>query len=801
MKKLSILIFFAMSILTANAQFELRCFEKQIKLAKDPTSEFYYVQTKTNRDFEELKNLLSLEKGKSTDIIQMRANRALVKSERKLIQDNVYTSDIYISSLEDTLIVLPRIVVSLKDGFGIEPITKALGDNLSQESKKRNTYIFNYNVSNSEDVLKAVSYIDKFEGIDFCVPEMYGNCRSSDSNPLYSQQYYLENSSPSNYSFPIDINVKPAWNITNGNSNRVVAVIDDGIEIGHEDFGGRVLNGYTINNPTGYGMPQNYEFPSNSIWYDYRKAHGTACAGIIAASNNDKGIRGIASNVKLLPINIRPGVISTSLNNGFGTTIEIANAITWAYEHGADVISCSNQFPTDPYIIQAITNARSLGRNGKGCVFVVSSGNTGQNWPDVDFPANVNGVIAVGAVKKNGVIQDYSRRGPSQGLVAPSGAPALVGDVCSTDLTGTNGFTPYNYVETFGGTSASCPQVAGVAALVLSVNPSLTESLVRNLMYTTARDLGTTGWDSTYGYGLVNAYAAVSVAPYWQDCTQCTLTGNSSVCSSSTFTLAGVPSNATVSWRFEGQTSGSPNLYPNSSNNTCIVQAISQPFVGYLCADVKIQGYTIKTYRKQIEGGSGFVAYYWDNTEYMDVLWSDENRGTPGNIISVHSDYLVGKTVKTSVSSSPTNYTNLSILGTGSETRVEFLMPNLSGNEYLTLWVTGACDSYSFNFYPRSSNSSNNNLFQVNVQDENHYILSIYKQDSIKNSELNRLSDRGFNDSWVFRVFSATDLHQIMTQLVEDESFILDTSSWKPGVYIIRAYVNNMPYTTKITVK
>ena len=94
-----------------------------------------------------------------------------------------------------------------------------------------------------------------------------------------------------------DINVEPAWNITNGSSSIVVAVIDDGVEILHEDLGGRVMNGYTCGHPNDIGIPLQQTLAN-------RKCHGTACAGIIAASNNQIGIRGIASNVKILPINI-----------------------------------------------------------------------------------------------------------------------------------------------------------------------------------------------------------------------------------------------------------------------------------------------------------------------------------------------------------------------------------------------------------------------------------------------------------------------------------------------------------------
>lgn len=97
-------------------------------------------------------------------------------------------------------------------------------------------------------------------------------------------------------------------------------------------------------------------------------------------------------------------------------------------------------------------------------------------------------------------------------VVAPSGNCNLQGDVATTDRMGIKGYETGNYTLRFGGTSAACPQVSGVVALMLSENPNLTEVQIKNILHNTAKDLGVNGFDFTYGYGLVDAYAAVQKA-------------------------------------------------------------------------------------------------------------------------------------------------------------------------------------------------------------------------------------------------------------------------------------------------
>src|SRR5690606_33778542 len=151
----------------------------------------------------------------------------------------------------------------------------------------------------------------------------------------------------------------------------------------------------------------------------------------------------------------------------------------WAWKR-AEVLSCSwgGGDPSN-HITTTIDSAGAFGRNGNGSVVIFASGNDWPNGTDHAYPGRVNRVTNVGAINKQGEIWSYSQRGSSMDLVAPSGNINSSGDVRTTDRMGALGYNEDNYTYNFGGTSAACPQVAGVAALMLSVRPDLTETQVQ----------------------------------------------------------------------------------------------------------------------------------------------------------------------------------------------------------------------------------------------------------------------------------------------------------------------------------
>jgi len=239
------------------------------------------------------------------------------------------------------------------------------------------------------------------------------------------------------------------------------------------------------------------------------------CAGLIAAQgNNGIGIAGVAYNCKIMPIRLGDVMVWVGAS-------EVASSFRWAAKHGADVLSNSWGWGASPIapihsaIIDVTTT--SIGRGGKGCVVVFGSGNGGQAM--TDYPPLYPEVIAVGATDHNDVWWNYSSYGPGLDVVAPSGCNGTsCGALWSTDQTGLGGYSNGNpdpkvldYAGGFWGTSASCPIAAGVAALILSIEPNLTGDEVRHFLERSAKDLGDVGRDDHYGWGRVDARAALDM--------------------------------------------------------------------------------------------------------------------------------------------------------------------------------------------------------------------------------------------------------------------------------------------------
>ncbi|HKJ80859.1 MAG TPA: S8 family serine peptidase, partial [Ignavibacteriaceae bacterium] len=191
------------------------------------------------------------------------------------------------------------------------------------------------------------------------------------------------------------------------------------------------------------------------------------------------------------------------------------NGINWAVDpngdgntsDGADVLSnsWSGGEPNDA-LTNAINNAATYGRGGKGCVVVFSAGNGNTS---VYYPAYLDNVIAVGATDQNDAKWNYSNYGSALDIVAPSGDVNLQGDIWTTDIMGTSGYSTGNYTGLFGGTSAACPLVSGLAALILSQQTDLTGSQVKQVIELTAKDLGSSGRDDYYGWGRIDAWNAL----------------------------------------------------------------------------------------------------------------------------------------------------------------------------------------------------------------------------------------------------------------------------------------------------
>jgi len=230
--------------------------------------------------------------------------------------------------------------------------------------------------------------------------------------------------------------------------------------------------------------------------------HGTHVTGTIAQStNNSLGVAGIAFNTTIMPIKILGA-------DGSGFHSQIADGIYYAVNNGTKIINMSLGGPASSTLENAIAYAYT-----NGVTVIAACGNSNTN--SCGYPAAYDSyVIAVGATQYDETRAPYSDYGSSLDIVAPGGNTGLDqnGDSYADGvLQNTFGDTPVDWSYWFyQGTSMSTPHASGVAALLLAENSSLTPSQIRTTLESTAEDLGTAGWDQYYGYGLIDAEAALA---------------------------------------------------------------------------------------------------------------------------------------------------------------------------------------------------------------------------------------------------------------------------------------------------
>lgn len=325
---------------------------------------------------------------------------------------------------------------------------------------------------------------------------------------------------------PYGIGMPEAWALASaagapGGRGATVAVLDSGVAF--ERFGGYRrapdLRRSTFVHP--------WDFVDRDRHPNDRYGHGTHVTGTIAqATNNARGVAGVAYGVRIMPLKVLDDF-------GEGDSLAIARAIRYAARRGADVINLSLEFDRRvvaseiPEILSAIQYAR-----GRRVVIVAAAGNYKHGHRHrVAYPARAGDVIAVGATTRRGCRSDFSSYGADLDVVAPGGgvdSEAITSQevpFCRPESTGAwiyqQTFTGAS-VRRFGlprgyeGTSMASPHVAALAALIVATRKlgnRADPAMVQAHIQATARDLGRPGFDSRYGWGLVNAAAALRCPP------------------------------------------------------------------------------------------------------------------------------------------------------------------------------------------------------------------------------------------------------------------------------------------------
>ena len=301
---------------------------------------------------------------------------------------------------------------------------------------------------------RLIEALNKNPNIEYVEPNYIVEAQLSPNDTYFPNQWALPK-----------ISAPTGWDISTGSPSTVIAILDSGIDLTHEDLSGKYLGS-----------------PAPDVC-----GHGTLVSGVAAAvTNNAKGIASVCWQCMILSIKVLNDTCS-------GSDYSVGQGITAAADQGARVINLSLGSSASS---SSMANAVNYAWN-RGVVIVAASGNT-PSPPIVMYPAAFDNVIAVGSINSNNVRVSDSNYGPWLDVVAP-------GYIVRTTQNGGS----YTYAS---GTSLASPHVAGLVGLILSVKPGLSNAQVVDIITSTADDLGPLGRDDEYGYGRINVLKALQKA-------------------------------------------------------------------------------------------------------------------------------------------------------------------------------------------------------------------------------------------------------------------------------------------------
>lgn len=402
-----------------------------------------------------------------------------------------------INGLSEREYVSGEILVKFKSGVSEEKI-----ENINKGHGTQETYISPHagfktlKIPKTKTVEEMAELYNKNPNVEYATPNAIMYAFMEPNDPYYDLQWNFKTFETG---IGGGINLEPAWNSSTGDGV-IVAVLDTGVA--YEDY-------YMYRQApdlANTNFVSGYDFVNDDTHANDDDSHGTHIAGTIAQStNNNYGVTGVACNCSIMPIKV--------LNKrGTGTLQQLVDGIYFATDNDADVISMSLGYSPGVHPGQALDDALEYAYDN-GVTIVAASGNDAAGT--VSYPAAYEKCIAVGATRFDGSRADYSNYGEAIDIMAPGGDLSLdqngdgYGDGIIQNTFDPNTKNPRDFgFWYFSGTSMATPHVAGVAALLISEGANGPDE-VRAAIESTAIDMGTTGWDQYYGYGLVNATAAL----------------------------------------------------------------------------------------------------------------------------------------------------------------------------------------------------------------------------------------------------------------------------------------------------
>jgi subtilisin family serine protease len=397
-------------------------------------------------------------------------------------------SPVFVDTLGGPLIPTPVILMQFNHNPSLKQVNALLHEldadpvNVQAWSALPGSYKVTSRSKNGFDIIAQANALSQRSDVRFAEPDMIftGIGDGTPNDPGFSVCWGLHNTGQSGGVVDMDMDSLESWDITTGDASISVLIIDTGVQQDHPDI--NQIGGMDFTGEGGNGDPVNM-----------CDNHGTPVAGCVSAiMNNNLGTLGSAPGV--MSVSARCFISALDCSGGWSAYYSwTADALNWGLGIGVRVSNNSNGYGGTSSAVEAMyTSTRNA-----GMVHFASAGNDATS--SIHYPSSLPTVNSVAALDIDGQLASFSNWGTGLAISAPGVW------VYSTDRTGSDGYdsTDYSYVQ---GTSFASPYSAGVAALLLSIDASLTAAQVENAIHSSAIDLGSAGYDTTYGWGFINAY-------------------------------------------------------------------------------------------------------------------------------------------------------------------------------------------------------------------------------------------------------------------------------------------------------